>query len=97
MVFPFLEKIKANLHATREKDIHHTTPASFIGLLTNLRNVFLQDAALLHLAGHKHAVLKLPYAKTRAFAKLLKCMEFTLEDETEKKIHAPSLADSVSE
>jgi hypothetical protein len=49
------------------------------------------------LQGRKHAFLELPYAKTQAFAKLLKLMQLTLEDEMDKKIHAPSLDDAVSE
>jgi hypothetical protein len=63
-----------DLRATQEKDIHHTNAADFVGLLTNLRYVFLQDAAVMTLQGRKHAVLELPYAKTRSFVKLLKRM-----------------------
>jgi hypothetical protein len=59
--------------------------------------VFLEDAAVMTLQGRKHAVLDMPYTKTRAFAKLLKCMQFALYDEVDKKINAPSLADTVSE
>jgi hypothetical protein len=58
--------------------------------------VFLQDAAVMTLQGRNHDVLELPYAKTRAFAKLLKFIQFTLEDEMDKKINAPSLVDAVS-
>jgi hypothetical protein len=49
------------------------------------------------LQGRKHIFLELPYTKTQAFAKLLKIMQFTLEDEMDKKINSPSLADAVSE
>jgi hypothetical protein len=80
MIFHFIEKMKAYLRTTREQDIHHTTAAGFVDLLTNLRSVFLQDAAVMTLQGRKHAVLELPYAKTRAFSKLLKRMQFTLQD-----------------
>jgi hypothetical protein len=97
MIFPFLGKMKADLRTTREQDIHHTTAAGFVGLLTNLRSVFLQDAAVMTLQGRNHGVLELPYANTRAFAKLLECMQFTLQVEMDKKINAPSLADAVSE
>jgi hypothetical protein len=97
MVFPFLEKMKADLRATQETYIHDTAVSGFVGLLTNLCNVFLQDAAIMTIQGRNHAVLELPYAKTLAFTELLKRMEFTLEDEMEKKINAPSLADAVSE
>jgi hypothetical protein len=96
-IFPFLEKMKADLRTTRDQDIHHTTAAGFVGLLKNLHCMFLQDASVMILQGCNHVVLELPYAKTRAFYKLLKCMQFTLEDEIDKKINAPSLADSVSE
>jgi hypothetical protein len=85
MIFHFLEKMKADLSTTWEQDIHHTTTAGFVGLLTNLHYVFLQNAAVMTLQGRKHAVLELPYAKTRAFAKLLKHMKFTLENEMDKK------------
>jgi hypothetical protein len=95
--FSFLEKMKADLRTTREQDIHHTTAAGFVGLLTNLPSVFLQDAAVMTLQGRKHAVLELPYANTRSFSKLLERMQFTLKVETDKKINAPSLADAVSE
>jgi hypothetical protein len=80
MIFPFLEKMKADLRTTREKDIHHTTAAGFVGLLTNLCSVFLQDAAVMTLQGRKRAVLELTYATTIAFVKLLKSMQFTLQD-----------------
>jgi hypothetical protein len=46
------------------------------------------------LQGRKHAVLELSYTKIRAFTKLLKRIKFTLQDEMDKKINAPSLADS---
>jgi hypothetical protein len=52
--------MKADLRATRQKDIHHTTAAGFIGLLTNLYNACLQDAAVMILQGRKHAILELP-------------------------------------
>jgi hypothetical protein len=70
--------MKAYLRTTREQDIHHTTVSGFVGLLKNLHSVFLQDAAVMTLQGRKHTVLELPYAKTRAFAKLLERMQFTL-------------------
>jgi hypothetical protein len=41
-IFPFLEKMKADLRTTREQDINHTTAAGFVGLLTNLCSVFHQ-------------------------------------------------------
>jgi hypothetical protein len=47
------------------------------------------------LQGRKRAVLELPYTNTREFAKLLKFVQFTLEDEMDKKINSPS--DAVSE
>jgi hypothetical protein len=97
MIFHFLKKMKADLCTTREQDIHHTTATGFVGLLTNLRSVFLQDATVMTLQGRKHAFLELSDAKTRAFAKLLKRMKFTLQDEMDKNINAPSLADAVSE
>jgi hypothetical protein len=89
--------MKADLRTKREQDIHHTTAAGFFGLLTNLRSVFLQDAAIMTLQGRNHTVLELPYAKTRSFVKLLKRMQFTLQYEMNKKINAPSLSDAVSE
>jgi hypothetical protein len=89
--------MKADIYTTREQDIHHTTVTGFVGLLTNLRSVFLQDAAVMTLQGFKHTVLELPYAKTRSFSKFLKLMQFTLEDKMDKKINSPSLADAVSE
>jgi hypothetical protein len=95
MICPFLEKMKADLRTTREQGIHHTTAAGFAGLFTNLRSVFLQDAAVMTLQGRTHAVLELPYAKTREFAKLLERMQFNLQVEMDKKINAPSLADAV--
>jgi hypothetical protein len=96
MSFPFLGKMKADLRTTWEQDIHHTTDAGFVGLLKNIHCLFLQDAAVMTLQGRKNAVLELPYSNTQAFYKLLKCMQFTLEDEMDKKINVPSLADSVS-
>jgi hypothetical protein len=89
--------MRADLRTTWEQYIHHTTAAGFVGLLTNIRYLFLEDAAVMTLQGRNHAVLELPYAKTRAFTKLLKGMQLTLEDEMDKKINAPSLADAVSE
>jgi hypothetical protein len=74
MIFTFLEKMKADLCTTREQDIHHTTAAGFVGLLTNLHSVFLQDTSVMNLQGRNYAVLEMPYAKTRAFDKLLKRM-----------------------
>jgi hypothetical protein len=97
MIFPFLEKMKADLKATRELNVEHTTAAGFIGLLTQLRVVFLQDAAVMVLQGRKHAVLDLPFAKTRAFGKLLKRMDFTLKEEMDKKVHGPSVSEAISE
>jgi hypothetical protein len=63
IIFPFLEKMKADLRTTREQHIHHTTASGFVGLLTNILYVFLQDTAVMNLQGRKHASLELPYAK----------------------------------